>query len=103
MKLNKKPDPADGSLAGSMLNDSLAVKNQYRTAENLNTRISIHSKYSTNRQGFGNWIVSQYRILPGMSVLELGCGTGQMTRRLRDAGYDMIGIDNSIEMLDIAR
>ena len=78
MKLNKKPDPADGSLAGSMLNDSLAVKNQYRTAENLNTRISIHSKYSTNRQGFGNWIVSQYRILPGMSVLELGCGTGQM-------------------------
>ena len=26
-----------------------------------------------------------------------------MTRRLRDAGYDMIGIDNSIEMLDIAK
>ena len=32
-------------------------------------------------------------------VLELGCGTGTMTELLADAGYDMIGIDNSGEML----
>lgn len=36
-------------------------------------------------------------------VCELGCGTGKVTRRLRDAGYDMIGIDISDEMLQIAR
>lgn len=36
-------------------------------------------------------------------VLELGCGTGKMTRLLAKAGYDMIGIDNSQEMLQIAR
>ena len=36
-------------------------------------------------------------------VLDLGCGTGQMTRRLRDAGYDMIGVDGSVDMLQIAR
>ena len=36
-------------------------------------------------------------------VCELGCGTGQMTRRLAAAGYDMIGIDLSEEMLDVAR
>lgn len=36
-------------------------------------------------------------------VLELGCGTGSMTRRLADAGYDMIGIDYSEDMLEIAR
>ena len=36
-------------------------------------------------------------------VLELGCGTGKMTRLLAKAGYDMIGIDNSQEMLLIAR
>jgi len=35
-------------------------------------------------------------------VCELGCGTGKMTRRLRDMGYDMIGIDISSEMLQIA-
>ncbi len=32
-------------------------------------------------------------------LLDLGCGTGQMTRLLRDAGYDMIGVDASAEML----
>jgi len=36
-------------------------------------------------------------------VCELGCGTGKMTRRLRDAGYDMIGIDDSAQMLQLAR
>ncbi|HWT27301.1 MAG TPA: methyltransferase domain-containing protein, partial [Mobilitalea sp.] len=36
-------------------------------------------------------------------LLELGCGTGSMTRRLAAKGYDMIGIDSSEEMLSIAR
>ena len=36
-------------------------------------------------------------------VADLGCGTGKMTRLLSKAGYDMIGIDNSGEMLEIAR
>lgn len=36
-------------------------------------------------------------------VLDLGCGTGKITRLLSDAGYDMIGVDVSEEMLNIAR
>lgn len=36
-------------------------------------------------------------------VLDLGCGTGKMTRLLEKAGYDMVGIDYSEEMLGIAR
>lgn len=35
-------------------------------------------------------------------VLDLGCGTGTMTEYLADLGYDMIGVDNSEDMLDIA-
>ncbi len=62
----------------SRLNDSAAVREQYASSEKLTSRISIHSKYSVNRQGFGNWIASHYDIRPGMSVLELGCGTGEM-------------------------
>ncbi len=62
--------------------DSLAnpglLAEQYGTSANLNTRISIHEKYSTNRQGFGNWITEHYRFPDGASVLELGCGTGVM-------------------------
>ena len=54
------------------------VNNQYKTADKLKKRISIHEKYSTNKQGLGNWIFSHYQVDDGMSVLELGCGTGNM-------------------------
>ena len=36
-------------------------------------------------------------------VLDLGCGTGTLTELLAEAGYDMIGVDNSCDMLNIAR
>ena len=62
------------------INNFSFVQKQYATTGNLRTRISIHSKYSTNPQGFGNWIFSQYHIAPGSRVLELGCGTGEMWR-----------------------
>ena len=35
-------------------------------------------------------------------VLDLGCGTGTMPERLAGYGYDMIGVDNSEEMLELA-
>ena len=60
----------------SKMNDLSVVKRQYATANNLNTRILIHDKYSTNKMGFGNWIISNYKIDKGIVSLELGCGTG---------------------------
>lgn len=47
-------------------------------------------------------ILKQHGIDKGL-VLELGCGTGKMTRRMANKGYDMIGIDISEDMLSIAR
>lgn len=35
-------------------------------------------------------------------VLELGCGTGRMTELMAAAGYDLIGVDASAEMLQAA-
>ncbi len=36
-------------------------------------------------------------------VLDLACGTGSLTSELASFGYDMIGIDISVDMLDIAK
>ena len=47
-------------------------------------------------------LLNRQGIFSGL-VAELGCGTGMVTRRLREKGYDMIGIDSSEEMLAMAR
>jgi len=62
----------------SEINQLETVKKQYDNSNRLNTRISIHQKYSTNKLGFGNWIYSNYKFSPNINVLELGCGTGEM-------------------------
>ena len=46
-------------------------------------------------------LLKEYGIHDGL-VLDLGCGTGNMTELLASAGYDMIGVDNAEEMLEIA-
>lgn len=66
------------------LTNANVLASQYGTSDKLNTRISIHDKYSTNKQGFGNWISEHYRIPEGASVLELGCGTGDMWKGKHD-------------------
>ena len=87
-------------------NDSEAVKEQYSTSKGLDIRIAFHDKYSTNKQGYGSWLVSNYDIRKGMSVLEVGCGTGVLWR-----GHDdliarcglLMFTDLSEGMLSVAR
>jgi len=46
-------------------------------------------------------LLTEYGVDNGI-LLDLGCGTGNITELLADKGYDMIGLDNSEEMLGIA-
>ena len=50
---------------------------------------------------FLNRILEKYKVPKGL-VLDLGCGTGTLTEMLSQEGYDMIGVDNSEQMLAIA-
>ncbi|HEY9576934.1 MAG TPA: class I SAM-dependent methyltransferase, partial [Pseudobacillus sp.] len=41
--------------------------------------------------------------LPGRNVLDLACGTGELTWRLAEAGWNVTGVDLSDSMLFAAR
>lgn len=80
------------------------MENQYKNPERLNRRISIHDRYSVNKQGFGNWIYERYRFKPGESILELGCGAASMwTGKTMPAGCALCLTDLSEGMLEAAR
>lgn len=56
---------------------------------------------------YGEWsaylrdMLSEYGIEDGL-LLDLGCGTGGMTECMAGCGYDMIGVDSSAQMLELA-
>ncbi|MHB8131725.1 MAG: class I SAM-dependent methyltransferase [Mobilitalea sp.] len=60
------------------MNNQEAVKEQYSNGKNLNTRISLHTKYSTNKLGFNHWVYNQYQFSNQCRILELGCGSGDI-------------------------
>lgn len=83
-----------------------AIQKQYNTPRNLDIRISIHEKYSVNRQPFGDWIMEHYEITPGSRILELGCGTGSMWKGKLDVlenGSRLTLTDFSQGMLERAK
>jgi SAM-dependent methyltransferase len=43
------------------------------------------------------------RIAPGSRVLDLCCGSGHVTQELVRRGYDVTGVDNSAELIALAR
>jgi trans-aconitate 2-methyltransferase len=47
-------------------------------------------------------LIALMRVRPGLHAIDLGCGTGELTRRLADAlpESDVLGIDSSAEMLE---
>ncbi len=81
------------------------VRAQYGNAEKINTRISLHEKFSINPYGWQRWIFDQLALPPVCKVLELGCGPGNLWMdnlgRI-PPGWDITLSDFSEGMLKIA-
>lgn len=64
-------------------NEETNIIEQYKNAKNLNDRISLHEKYSTNKQGWFNWLFNQIDFSKINRLLELGCGNGKLWQENR--------------------
>jgi ubiquinone/menaquinone biosynthesis C-methylase UbiE len=62
-------------------------------------------KWVMREDVFKRKLVSQARILPGMKVLDLGCGTGTLTVMLKEEypNTSINGLDGDPQVLEIAR
>jgi len=74
------------------MDDKKIVEQQYSTSGNLENRISLHEKYSTNTFGWFNWLFSNYDIKPGDRILELGCGNGKLWAKHYDGLPESINL-----------
>ncbi len=57
---------------------SYLLENQYKTASNLNARANLHARFSTNRQGWIDWIFSHFEFPTDAAILDTGCGPGTL-------------------------
>ncbi len=64
-----------------------------------------YHKFQSERSAPFYDLLKLVEIRPQLKVIDLGCGTGELTRVLADAlpGSDVIGLDSSAQMLDAAR
>ena len=54
---------------------------QYKDASNLDARIALHKRFSTNPYDFHMWVYDVLALSPGEHVLEVGCGPGTLWMR----------------------
>lgn len=76
--------------------------NQYTILAEFYDRLNSEVDYK-NWVLFLHGIIDKYESVKSNLVLDLACGSGNMTIEMAKLGYDMIGVDLSVDMLMEAR
>lgn len=65
---------------------------------------TLYHKFQTERSAPFFDLLALVKVRPDLKVVDLGCGTGELTRHLADTlpGSDVTGIDSSVSMLEKA-
>src|SRR5438034_9612344 len=82
------------------------LNDQYKNAQNLNARVMLHARFSTNKYGWHRWIFDHFTLPQGARVLELGTGPGYLWSSNRDRipqHWNITVSDFSSGMLEEAR
>jgi ubiquinone/menaquinone biosynthesis C-methylase UbiE len=89
-----------------MSDRSYLLSQQYRDPRNLDARVAIHARFSTNRYGWHRWVFDHFDLAAGARVLELGGGPGHLWASNRDRippGWQITVTDFSPGMVRAAR
>lgn len=82
------------------------TQHQYKDSTNLDARLAIHKRFSTNPYGWFNWVFDALSSLPADAhILELGCGSAELWKSCADripAAWRITLTDLSDGMLDSA-
>src|SRR5215510_10382253 len=64
-----------------------------------------YHKFQSERAAPFYDLLALVEVRPNLKIIDLGCGTGELTRQLADKlpNSDVTGLDSSQEMLDAAR
>ena len=54
------------------------VTRQYHNTSNLNARIALHERFSTNSYGLQPWIFRHFDLPDEARILDVGCGPGRL-------------------------
>jgi ubiquinone/menaquinone biosynthesis C-methylase UbiE len=93
---------------GQTVSMTVETPEQRRTREQRRALFDgVAGLYDATRQGYPaeivDAVVAKSAIGPGAAVLEIGCGTGQLTRRMAGRAFDLTAIDIGAAMVRTAR
>ncbi|MFZ6027748.1 MAG: class I SAM-dependent methyltransferase [Chloroflexota bacterium] len=83
-------------------NPSYLLTHQYQNASNLEARMQLHERFSTNPYPWHRWVFDQFELPAEACVLELGCGPARLWTENLDrvpAGWAITLSDFSTGML----
>jgi SAM-dependent methyltransferase len=86
----------------AQLDQTTWIKEQYRTPANLNARIQLHARFSTNPYRWLDWVFDHLRLGPVARVLEVGCGPASLweaNRARLPRGWSLVLTDLSPGMV----
>lgn len=74
------------------------LNEQYKDASNLNARIQLHQRFSTNAEDWYRWLFDHFAIPAGAHILELGSGSALLWKQ----NLDRIPAEWQIKLSDLS-
>jgi 2-polyprenyl-3-methyl-5-hydroxy-6-metoxy-1,4-benzoquinol methylase len=98
---NSRPQPFEFYTTEELWNDDYTSKQMLQY--HLNSEIDVSSRKTVFIERSTKWIISQFDLKEGRSVIDFGCGPGLYTERLAKTNAKITGIDFSMNSIKYAR